>query len=117
MFPSASNHGSNHIISESVSSSRYFFEEAYLTEVQEAVLVDRSFHVGDYCKQQIQDMMSGVVLDLEVHAKLKHAISGVELEGFHNIEDLDPYTELDVGDYVIHDDWVGQVSHVDRLSL
>ncbi|TFL06373.1 hypothetical protein BDV98DRAFT_559298 [Pterulicium gracile] len=95
MFPSASNHGSNHIISES-----------------EAVLVDRSFHVGDYCKQQIQDMMSGVVLDLEVHAKLKHAISGVELEGFHNIEDLDPYTELDVGDYVIHDDWVGQVLEV-----
>jgi ubiquitin-conjugating enzyme E2 O len=72
-------------------------------------LVDRTFQPGDYCKRSLDDLRSGVVTSIEAQARLVHAINGGEVEGWRNIKELRRATDIDAGDYVIHDDWVGQV--------
>lgn len=72
-------------------------------------LVDRSFQPGDYCKCSIDDLRSGVVTSIDAQARLIHAISGEEVEGLRNFKELQRATDVDAGDYVIYDDWVGQV--------
>lgn len=81
-------------------------------------LVDRTFQPGDYCKRSIDDLRSGVVTSIETQARLVHAISGQEVDGWRNIKELRRVTDVDAGDYVIYDDWVGQVRfNVSRVGL
>jgi len=79
-------------------------------------LVDRTFQPGDYCKRSIDDLRSGVVTSIDTHTRLVHAISGEKVEGWRSIKELRRATDVDPGDYVIYDDWIGQVrfsiSHV-----
>jgi ubiquitin-conjugating enzyme E2 O len=72
-------------------------------------LVDRSFHIGDLCKRSIDDVRSGVVTNVHVKAKLEHAISGAQVDGWKTIDDVRPREQAEIGDFVIYDDWVGQV--------
>lgn len=72
-------------------------------------LVDRTFQTGDYCKRSIDDVRSGVVVSVEVQAKLVHAISGEPVHGWKSVKDLKHATSVNGGDYVVYDDWVGQV--------
>ncbi|OJA16202.1 hypothetical protein AZE42_00061 [Rhizopogon vesiculosus] len=75
-------------------------------------LVDRSFQPGDYCKRSIDDLRSGVVTSIDAQARLVHAISTRDVEGLRNFKELRRATDVDAGDYVIYDDWVGQVIEV-----
>ncbi|KIJ68200.1 hypothetical protein HYDPIDRAFT_24499 [Hydnomerulius pinastri MD-312] len=72
-------------------------------------LVDRTFQPGDYCKRSLDDVCSGVVVNTEVQAKLMHAISGEAVEGWKDVKDLRHAANVNAGDYVVYDDWVGQV--------
>lgn len=83
------------------------------------ILVDRAFHPGDLCKRKIEDVRSGVVTQVHVEARLEHAISGAPVAGWKTTEDIALRDEVEVGDYVIYDDWVGQVCslHTADVSL
>ncbi|KIY45766.1 hypothetical protein FISHEDRAFT_66815 [Fistulina hepatica ATCC 64428] len=71
-------------------------------------LVDRFFQSGDIVKLAFADNpMSGVVIDVDVNGRLEHCISR-EQAGWHMRKDL-ALPRVQVGDYVLHDDWVGQV--------
>ncbi|KAG1715995.1 hypothetical protein ID866_1160 [Astraeus odoratus] len=88
-----------------------FFPGGVREIVSEAdyTLVDRTFQVGDYCKRSIDDLRSGVVVNTEIQAKLVHAISGEPVKGWKDIKNLRHATGVNGGDYVVYDDWVGQV--------
>lgn len=75
----------------------------------EFTLVDRSFQPGDLCKRSIDDVRSGVVTGVDVQAKLAHAVSDEPVEGWKSIHDLKRSDTAEIGDYVLCDDWVGQV--------
>lgn len=72
-------------------------------------LVDRSFQPGDLCKRSIDDLRSGVVTRVDVKARLAHAISDEPVEGWKSVDQFEKSTMVEVGDYVLSDDWVGQV--------
>ncbi|KAH7885926.1 hypothetical protein F5I97DRAFT_1936882 [Phlebopus sp. FC_14] len=72
-------------------------------------LVDRTFQVGDYCKRGVDDVRSGVVVSTDVQAKLVHAINGEPVEGWKYVKDLRHAANINAGDYVVYDDWVGQL--------
>jgi len=72
-------------------------------------LVDRTFQAGDYCKRNLDDVQSGVVVSTGVQAKLAHAISGESVQGWKDVKHLRHAASINGGDYVVYDDWVGQV--------
>ena len=75
-------------------------------------LVDRNFHPGDYCKRSIDDVHSGVVTSANMKGRLEHVISGVLVEGWKSIDDLETSVDADIGDYVFYDNYVGQVIYL-----
>lgn len=72
-------------------------------------LVDRILQPGDYCKRSIDDVQSGVVLNFKTKARIVHAISGEEVPGWYTRDDMEDRVYADTGDYVMYDDWIGQV--------
>lgn len=88
-----------------------FFPSGVREIVSEAdyTLVDRTFQTGDYCKRSIDDVCSGVVVGTRVQAKLVHAITGEPVQDWKDVKDLRHSTSINGGDYVVYDDWVGQV--------
>jgi len=78
----------------------------------ELKLVDRSLQPGDFCKRSIEDVQSGVVLDVHVKAILKHVISGQAVMGWMSLDDVEAPQEADIGDYVLYNDWLGQVRYL-----
>ena len=44
--------------------------------------------------------------------RLQHAISGEVIPGWYTANDLDLYIDVDMGDYVVYNDWIGQVALV-----
>jgi ubiquitin-conjugating enzyme E2 O len=76
----------------------------------ELELVDRVLRPGDFCKRRVDDIRSAVVVNMRVRARLVHAISGESVDGWKTASDLAPMRNADIGDYVVCDDWVGQVS-------
>ncbi|KAJ3528107.1 hypothetical protein NM688_g8036 [Phlebia brevispora] len=72
-------------------------------------LVDRMYQPGDFLKRSIDDVRPGVVTSIEVKGRLEHAISGEEIPGWRTMNDLECYIDVDMGDYVVYNDWVGQV--------
>jgi len=74
-------------------------------------LVDRMFQPGDLCKRSIDDMWSGVVTSVDVKGQLEHAISGEPVPGWKNLNDIESPADVDVGDYVACNHWIGQVSY------
>lgn len=64
-------------------------------------LVDRSLQPGDFCKRNISDQRSGVVLEAQVKGKIEHVISAEPLEGWRTRSDLLERREAEIGDYVI----------------
>lgn len=89
-------------------------------------LVDRMYQPGDFLKRSVDDVRSGVVTrcvtmfflislsssahdSIEVKGRLEHAISGAEIDGWRTMSDLECYIDVDMGDYVVYNDWVGQV--------
>ncbi|KAJ7706339.1 hypothetical protein B0H17DRAFT_1036793 [Mycena rosella] len=93
---------------EPADSTRREFDRQILPE-SELVLVDRTFHRGDFCKRSIDDLRSGVVIKARVDGRCEHVVSGERLEGWTTLEELSDRTYAEVGDYVTYDDWVGQL--------
>ena len=55
---------------------------------------------------------------IEVKGRLEHAITGEEIPGWKSKDDVDCYIDVDMGDYVVYNDWVGQVCYcLSRLCL
>ncbi|RDB28833.1 putative ubiquitin-conjugating enzyme E2 24 [Hypsizygus marmoreus] len=79
-------------------------------------LVDRTIPPGDFCKRTVDDVRSAVVTNVQVKGRIEHVISGDSL-GWRTLEDLDSRTGAEIGDYVVYDDWVGQVIELYDESL
>ncbi|KAJ7042399.1 hypothetical protein C8F04DRAFT_1207920 [Mycena alexandri] len=79
------------------SNTRREFDRQILPE-SDLILVDRTFHPGDFCKRTIEDVRSGVVLKARVNGRCYTAL-----------EELSDRTYAEVGDYVTYDDWIGQL--------
>ena len=75
-------------------------------------LIDRTLGVGDYCKRNIDEVCSGVVTDVHVRGRVEHVITGEEVDGWWSRDDLEYKSEAEIGDHVIYNDWVGQVSNL-----
>ncbi|KAG7450676.1 uncharacterized protein BT62DRAFT_927948 [Guyanagaster necrorhizus] len=89
-----------------------FLSEGSAREIlpeSELTLVDRTLQPGDYCKRSIDDVHSGVVTNIRVRGRLEHVISGEPVEGWRNSDQVVPAMEAEIGDYVVYDDWVGQI--------
>lgn len=72
-------------------------------------LVDRTVQPGDFCKRAIDETQSGIVTDIHVKSRLEHAISREAVEGWKTLDDLMTKVDAEIGDYVVFDDWIGQV--------
>ncbi|KAI0932058.1 hypothetical protein AcW2_000786 [Taiwanofungus camphoratus] len=72
-------------------------------------LVDRMYQPGDLLKRSIDDVVSGVVTSIGVKGRLEHAISGELIPQWKNASDAEAAIDVDMGDYVVYDDWIGQV--------
>ena len=72
-------------------------------------LLDRTFRPGSVCKQFQEDSMSGIVLSTDVQLRLQHAITHELLDRWVSLDETNPGHELEIGDHIIYDDWVGEV--------
>ncbi|KAH9943144.1 uncharacterized protein BXZ73DRAFT_40439 [Epithele typhae] len=79
-----------------------------ITEDQ-LTLVDRMYQPGDLLKRSVDDVRSGIVTRTIVKGRLDHAISSEPVPDWKCLGDLRAAVEIDMGDYVIYNDWVGQV--------
>ncbi|KZV83155.1 hypothetical protein EXIGLDRAFT_684160 [Exidia glandulosa HHB12029] len=75
-------------------------------------LVDRVFHTGDVCKRSVNDVRCGIVIDVEVAARLFHAVSGQPVAAPVSHSKLRSSVDYFIGDFVLCDDWVGQIEEV-----
>jgi ubiquitin-conjugating enzyme E2 O len=75
----------------------------------EFTLVDRMFQPGDLCKRSIDDVRSGVITSVDVKGRLEHAISGDPVPDWKSMNDIETPADVDIGDYVAYDNWIGQV--------
>lgn len=72
-------------------------------------LMDRLFQPGDLCKKSIDDVRSGVVTQVVVEGRLEHCISHEPVQAWMGMQDVSSPLECEIGDYVVHDNWIGQV--------
>ncbi|KAG6896411.1 hypothetical protein C0992_008413 [Termitomyces sp. T32_za158] len=91
-------------------------EREILSE-SELSLIDRSIQPGDFCKRSIDDVRSGVVTNVHVKGRIQHVISGELLEEWKTLDDLETRLDAEIGDYVVYDDWIGQVIELFDESL
>ncbi|KAH9082216.1 hypothetical protein EDB83DRAFT_2503321 [Lactarius deliciosus] len=75
----------------------------------EFTLVDRMFQPGDLCKRSIDDVRSGVITSVDVKGRLEHAISGESVPNWKSMNDIEIPADVDIGDYVAYDNWIGQL--------
>ncbi|KAI0348532.1 hypothetical protein BDW22DRAFT_1366335 [Trametopsis cervina] len=73
------------------------------------MLLDRLYQPGDLLKRSIEDVRSGIVTSIEVKGRLEHAINFEPIKGWKTLDELDCYVDVDMGDYVVYNDWIGQV--------
>lgn len=72
-------------------------------------LLDRTFRPGSVCKRFQDDTMSGIVLSTNVSIRVQHAITHELLDRWVPLNETNPGHELEIGDHIIYDDWIGQV--------
>lgn len=72
-------------------------------------LVDRTLQAGDFCKRSIDDLRSGVVTNVRTRARLEHVINSESVAGWRSADDVLQRRDAELGDYVVCDDWIGQV--------
>lgn len=78
-------------------------------------LVDRVFQPGDVCKRDLQAVKAGVIIACEIEAILEHAVTGALLPNPIPSSALEPANEIFVGDFVVLDDWIGQVCQISLI--
>ncbi|KAL5535685.1 hypothetical protein ACEPAF_3779 [Sanghuangporus sanghuang] len=76
-------------------------------------LLDRPMQAGDLCKRSFEDVQSAVVTDVHVRfkgsLKVAHAVSRIKLEDWKSVDDIKEFDDIAVGDFVVYNDWVGQI--------
>ncbi|KAI0788514.1 hypothetical protein C8Q75DRAFT_768744 [Abortiporus biennis] len=72
-------------------------------------LVDRTYQPGDLLKRNIDDLQAGIVTSIDVQGRLEHAITGEQIPGWISTSQTESAVEVDLGDYVVCNDWVGQI--------
>ncbi|KAG8850223.1 hypothetical protein FRC20_002096 [Serendipita sp. 405] len=82
-------------------------------------LVDRSLFVrGDICKKtRSEDAQSGAVLNVHVQIQVRHAITNMSVDAWFEREEFRPHQSLLLGDYVLCENWIGQVEEVFNEAL
>ncbi|EJU00013.1 hypothetical protein DACRYDRAFT_23552 [Dacryopinax primogenitus] len=80
-----------------------------LVSESDLILKDRAFRPGDIVKQHLTDVMSGIVTETYCEVQLEHAITKRALQGWIPMREVELDTEVGVGDYVIHGNWIGTV--------
>ncbi|KAI0082256.1 hypothetical protein K474DRAFT_1703259 [Panus rudis PR-1116 ss-1] len=75
-------------------------------------LIDRMYQPGDLLKRSVEDSLAGIVTSVEVKGRLEHTISGEDIPGWKRADEVDSSIDIDMGDYVIYNDWVGQVIEI-----
>ncbi|KAI4523174.1 hypothetical protein K525DRAFT_222350 [Schizophyllum commune Loenen D] len=80
------------------------------------VLSDRLFQLGEFCKASINDVPSAVVTNVNMRIRVAHAVSGEELPGWHTLDEFAP-RPADVGEYLVYNDWVGQIQTFDETLV
>ncbi|KAF8078774.1 hypothetical protein FPV67DRAFT_1466416 [Lyophyllum atratum] len=80
-------------------------------------LVDRAIQPGESCKRTIDDLQSGIVNNVHVKGRLEHVISGEPVEGWKTLDELEHRMDAEIGDYVVYDNWIGQVIELYDESL
>lgn len=50
---------------------------------------------------------------IDVQGRLEHAINYESISDWKSIDDVECYVDVDMGDYVVYNDWVGQVRRQD----
>ncbi|EPQ60517.1 hypothetical protein GLOTRDRAFT_135189 [Gloeophyllum trabeum ATCC 11539] len=91
-----------------------FFPTAAREILPEArcALVDRTFVCGDLAKRRVEDVRSAVVVDVDVRFRLRHVVSGEEVRGWRRLSELEWEVDMEVGDYVVCDNWIGQIAEM-----
>lgn len=89
-----------------------FFPSGFRDILPESLftLVDRIFQPGDLCKRSIDDVCSGIVASVHTEVRLAHSITDEPVEGWKTLSDIERSHNAEVQDYVLYDDWIGQVS-------
>lgn len=72
-------------------------------------LVDRLFEPGNACKRSIDSIQSGIITSANTRFLVQHAISGVQVDAWLEISDIQPSSDIGVGDFVTYGDWIGEV--------
>ena len=83
----------------------------------ELELIDRTLQAGDICKKRYDDVQSAVVMKTEVTFKVSHVISHRVLDGRFSLADIKEDEDVAIGDFVVYDDWVGQVQNVSKHHI
>ncbi|KAK7694784.1 hypothetical protein QCA50_001972 [Cerrena zonata] len=83
-----------------------------ILQESELQLVDRMYQPGDLLKKSIDDPRAGIVTGIEVKGRLEHTISGEEIPGWKSSDDVECSFEVDMGDYVVYNDWIGQIVEI-----
>ncbi|KZO89659.1 hypothetical protein CALVIDRAFT_547777 [Calocera viscosa TUFC12733] len=81
-------------------------QRAILKE-SDILLKDRAFRPGDVVKQNLTDVMSGIVTGTHCEVMLEHAITKQPLQGWVDVQYVELDTEVAPGDYVIYGNWIG----------
>lgn len=80
-------------------------------------LLDRTLQAGDICKRRHDDVQSAVVTKTEVAFKVSHAISQRLLDERFTLSDIKEDEDVAIGDFVVYDDWIGQVQNVSETRI
>lgn len=73
-------------------------------------VLDRVLEPGNVCKRNIEDPESAIVDRVSTEFRPCHNISEHTILQWYTKNDVEYSLYLNLGDYVIYDDWTGQVS-------
>ncbi len=56
------------------------------------------------------------IISIDVRGRVEHAISSEPIPGWKSMNEVECYIDVDMGDYIVYNDWVGQVRHYSTLA-
>lgn len=80
-------------------------------------LEDRTISIGDAVKRNWSDSESGRVMGMEVMCRLSHVLTGEPVDGWVPNSALIGGMEVEVGDRVAYDDWIGVIEKVNEEAI
>ncbi|WVN87953.1 uncharacterized protein L203_103150 [Cryptococcus depauperatus CBS 7841] len=81
------------------------------------MLFQREFRKGDLVKRSLANHESALIVDVKTQLKLKHVITGEEIQDWVPYEDVVNTSMIDSRDRVVYNNWVGTVKEVFEEGL